>query len=63
MDGDDVGEPERYVRKIFRQDFLNFAAESFPFFAIHFGANLVGERVNARVAIVSAVGAIGRKAL
>jgi hypothetical protein len=41
MDGDDVGEPERQAGQIVRQDFLNFAAEGLPFFAIRFGANLV----------------------
>jgi hypothetical protein len=41
MDGDDVGEPERQVEQIVRKDFLNFAAESLPFFAIRFCANLI----------------------
>ena len=63
MDGNGVGEPERQVREIVGQDFLRFAAKRFPFFLIHFGANLVGERVDAWVAVVSAVGAVGREAL
>lgn len=41
MDGDDVGEPEREIGQIVGKDFLNFAAENLPFFAIHFGANLI----------------------
>ncbi len=62
MDGDYVGEPERNVGEIVGQDFLGFTAGRFPFFLIHFGTDLVGERVNARVAVVSTVGAIGREA-
>src|SRR6202171_5680250 len=63
MDGDYVGGPERGVREIVGQDFLALAAENLPFFTIHFDTDLVGERVDARVAVVSAVGAIGREAL
>ena len=63
MDGDDVRKPERQVGQVFGKDFLNFAAERLPFFAIRFRANLVDQRVDARVAIVSAVGAVGREAL
>jgi len=63
MDGEYVGEPERDVGEIVGQDFLGFAAEGLPFFLIHFGTDLVSERVDARVAVVSTVGAIGREAL
>ena len=63
MDRDDVGEPERQIGQIDRKDFLNFAAESLPFFAIRFSANLLDERVDARVAVVSAICAVRRKAL
>lgn len=41
MDGDHVGEPQGQVGQIDRKNFLDFAAESLPFFAIHFGANLI----------------------
>ncbi len=63
MYGDDVGEPEQQAGNFVRKDFLNFAAENLPFFAIHFGANLIDQRVDARIAVVSALGAVGRKAL
>jgi hypothetical protein len=63
VDGDDVGEPERQVGQIIRKDLLSFAAVCLPFFAVHFGANLVDERVKARVAVVSAIGAVGRERL
>jgi hypothetical protein len=42
MDGYYVGEPERQVGRIVRKDFLDFATECLPFFAIRFLANLVG---------------------
>src|SRR5260370_40766203 len=63
MHRDYVGKPKRQVGEIVSQDFLDFAAEGLPFFAIHFGADLVGQRVDARVAIVSTVRAVGREAL
>src|SRR5258707_14492896 len=49
--------------KICRQDFLGFAAEGSSFFRIHFHSNLIGERVETRIAVVSAVGAVGWEAL
>jgi len=61
VDGNHIGEPHRDVGQIVGQDFLYFAAECFAFFLIHFHTNLVGERVDARVAVVSAIGAIGRE--
>ena len=42
---------------------MSFAAEGFSFFLIHFHSNLIGERVETRVAVVSAVGAVGRESL
>ncbi len=62
MDGDYIGEPHRDVGQVVRQDFLYFAAESLSFFLIHFNANLIGERIDARAAVVSAIGAVGREA-
>ena len=44
------------------KDSVHVAAQGFAFFLIHFHTNLIGERVDARVAVVSAVGAVGRKA-
>jgi len=41
MDGDDVGEPEREIGQIVRQDLLNFAAKNLPFFEIRFRTNLI----------------------
>ena len=63
MERDNVVEPHRKIGKVFRQDFLHFTAQEFPFFLIYFHANLVGQRVYARVAVVSAIGAVGRKSL
>ena len=42
---------------------MDFARQGFPFFLVHFHANLIGERVDARIAVVSAIGSVGREAL
>ena len=42
MDRYGVGEPEGQVGEIIGQNFLDFAAELFSFFLIHFHANLIG---------------------
>jgi hypothetical protein len=62
VDGNDVGEPKRDIGKVFRENFLDFTAEGLALFLIHFHVNLIGERVNTRVAVVSAIGAVGREA-
>ena len=62
MDGDNIGKPERKIGQVFRNDFLDCTAERFAFFLIHFRVNLIGKHVNARDAVVSTVGAIGREA-
>jgi hypothetical protein len=61
VEGDDAGEPERDVGEIFSEKFFSFGARFLPFGAVHFQANLIGERVHARAAAVSAVGATGRE--
>ncbi len=63
MHGNDVGEPHGDVGQIVSQDFLYFAAERFPFVAVHFHTNLIGERVDTRIAVVSAICAVRREAL
>jgi len=63
VDGYDVAKPKRQIRKILGQDFLGFAAEGFSFFLIHFHSNLVGKRVETRITVVSAVGAVGWESL
>ncbi len=60
MDGAHVVEPQRQVGQVL--GFLHFTAQSFSLFLIHFHANLIRERVDARVAVVSAVGTVGREA-
>ena len=63
MHGNHVVESQGEVGKIFRENLLYFAAQRFSFFLIYFHANLIGERVHARVAVVSAVGSIRRESL
>jgi hypothetical protein len=42
VNGDDVGELKRDVRKIVGKKFLSLGAEFLPFSLIHFYANLIG---------------------
>ena len=62
VDGDYVSEPHGDVGQLFGDDFLRFAAEGFALFLVGFDVDLVGQRVDARVAAAAAVGAVGRKA-
>jgi hypothetical protein len=59
VDGDYVSEPHGDVGQLFGDDFLHFAAEGFALFLVGFDVELVGQHVDARVAV--AVGAVGRK--
>ena len=61
VDGDYVSEPHGDVGQIFGDEFLHFAAESFALFLVGFDVDLVGQCVDARVAVAAAVGALGRK--
>ena len=63
MDGNNIIEPQPQVGKIVRQDFLDFSAGSSPFFLIHLHTSLVRQRVDARTAVMPAIGAVGRKTL
>ena len=62
MDRDHIGEPHGNVGKVVGQDFLYFTAENFSFVLIHFHPNLIAERIDTRIAVVSAIGAVGREA-
>jgi hypothetical protein len=63
MDPHDVAEPQKDVREIVGEDLLDFARQGLAFLLIRFHMNLVGERVSARVPVVSPVGASGGKRL
>jgi hypothetical protein len=63
VDGNYIGKPHGDVGQVVGQDFLDFAAECFAFFLIHFHTNLIGQRVDTRIAVVPAVGAVGRETL
>ena len=63
VDRNHVIKPQGQIGKIFRQNSLYLAVQKFSFFLIHLNTNLVRERVDARIAVVSTVRAIGRKPL
>ena len=63
MHGDYIGEPHGDVGQVVGQDSLCFAAECLSFCLVHFHTNLIGERVDARIAVVSAIRAVWREAL
>jgi len=61
MDGNHIGKPQRQIRQVIGKDFLYFTAKKLPLIAVHFHTNLIGESVEAWVAVVSAICAIGWK--
>src|SRR5580700_9306674 len=63
MYGDSVRKPQRQVRQIVSHDLLDLAAKRLPLLLIHFGANLVGQRIDTRIAIVPTISSIRGKAL
>jgi hypothetical protein len=63
VDRGGIGEPERQIRQVVSQDFLDFAAQDFALGRIHFDSNLIRQDINARIAIMSAVRPVRRKSL
>lgn len=59
MDGDVVDVPEIYVREIVSDDLLDLEKDLAAFVVIGSLAGLVEERVELRIAIAAAIGAVG----
>ena len=62
MHADIVDVPEIHVRLVYGKDFLNFGQDLPSFCAVHFHSFAIEQSVECRVAIVAAIGAVGREA-